>query len=545
MPANPAQTIRPAVTIVMSFRERWGLTLQSIESIARHTTEPYEFWLLDSGMPLALRQALGQAAPKIKLKVIDVGPDSWPNHGRAQVAPDIVTPYAVFIDNDVLVETGWLDHLVACAEETGAGIVGPLYLWGSDGTAHQIHMAGGNLEIEDEAGRQVMRESHRHFKLPLADVESSLVREPCGFAEYHCLLMRREVFASAEVFDPEIVAVHDHIHASLIAKGLGFATWLEPKARVNYLAFAPWDMGSLPRFRQRWSQEAGERSLQKFMARWQVIDDARSMGGVRGFLRNHLNHVDPLDARPLASATRNTEMRPGDLQQTLSGLLALAQRSGYSVKDARTLGNGVILAMRLSTGIYRPCGRPFLNHLVGTASVLLFYGFSIRMVLAGLLHSAFSHGASPATAAADDTIARLFEQLGSVGAAVASMATRYDQRASTYKESLGKLKNAGGLPLQLAETLLLEAANDIDMHLSLEVAASARTDVAQGPALAWALASCEAVGVPAMARSLLQARQATHSLPSIRFSGTVTSSFYLSDSGVTSAVRQRPDRIAR
>jgi hypothetical protein len=545
MSASLAQTTRPAVTIVMSFRERWGLTLQSIESIASHTSAPFELWLLDSGMPQALRQALDEAGQAIQFKVIDIGPDAWPNHGRAQVAPEIATPYAVFIDNDVLVESGWLDHLVACAEETGAGIVGPLYLWGSDGTAHQIHMAGGNLVIEEEAGRKVMRESHRHFKVPLADVESSLVREPCGFAEYHCMLMRREVFASPDVFDPDIVALHDHIHASLIAKGLGFDTWLEPKARVNYLAFAPWDLGSLPRFRQRWSQEAGERSLQKFMARWQVIDDDRSMGGVRSFLRSHLNHVDPLDARPLASATRGTEMQAGDLQQTLAGVLALAQRGGYSMRDATVLGQGVMLAMRLSHGMYRPCGRPFLNHLIGTASVLLFYGFSIRMVLAGLLHSAFSHGASPATRAADEAIRKLFEQLGSVGPRVAGMVERYDQRESTYKEFLGKLTSAGDLNLQLSETLLLEAANDIDMHLSLEVAATARTDVAKGPVLDWALASCEAVGVPAMARSVRQARQAIHSLPSIRFSGTVTGSFFLGDESPTSAVRERRARVTR
>jgi len=64
---------------------------------------------------------------------------------RRRVADLIDTKYAVFMDNDVLVHPGWLERLYACAEETGAGIVGPLYLWGADAQADTIHMAGGEL----------------------------------------------------------------------------------------------------------------------------------------------------------------------------------------------------------------------------------------------------------------------------------------------------------------------------------------------------------------------------------------------------------------
>ena len=53
------------------------------------------------------------------------------------------TEYVVFVDNDVLYTEGWLDRLVACADETGAEVVAPLTCQGLP--AHtEIHHAGGD-----------------------------------------------------------------------------------------------------------------------------------------------------------------------------------------------------------------------------------------------------------------------------------------------------------------------------------------------------------------------------------------------------------------
>ena len=43
---------------------------------------------------------------------------------------------------------------------------------------------------------------------------------------------------------------------------------------------------------------------------------------------------------------------------------------GYTAEDVRRVHRGYGLAMQLFTGSYRGSGRPFLSHLVGTASVL-------------------------------------------------------------------------------------------------------------------------------------------------------------------------------
>ena len=50
------------------------------------------------------------------------------------------------------------------------------------------------------------------------------------------------------------------------------------------------------------------------------------------------------------------------------------------------------LAMELFAGRYRACGRPFVSHLVGTASVLARHGAEHELVVAGVLHAAYEHG---------------------------------------------------------------------------------------------------------------------------------------------------------
>src|SRR5215469_10044102 len=60
---------------------------------------------------------------------------------------------------------------------------------------------------------------------------------------------------------------------------------------------------------------------------------------------------------------------------------------GYTAEDARRVHRAYGLAMQLFTGSYRGSGRPFLSHLVGTASVLASVRAPIEVVTAGLLHT--------------------------------------------------------------------------------------------------------------------------------------------------------------
>ena len=66
------------------------------------------------------------------------------------------------------------------------------------------------------------------------------VRAPCGYVEYHCVLVRTAAARDCAPFDPEIFCVHEHIDLALTLAQRGYATWSEPRARVTYLATEPW-----------------------------------------------------------------------------------------------------------------------------------------------------------------------------------------------------------------------------------------------------------------------------------------------------------------
>lgn len=66
--------------------------------------------------------------------------------------------------------------------------------------------------------------------------------------------------------------------------------------------------------------------------------------------------------------------------------------SGYDEGDLVLVSQAYGLAVRLFSGQFRSSGKPFLAHLVGTASVLAAFQASARVVAAGLLHAAYASG---------------------------------------------------------------------------------------------------------------------------------------------------------
>ena len=68
------------------------------------------------------------------------------------------------------------------------------------------------------------------------------------------------------------------------------------------------------------------------------------------------------------------------------------QDGGYSNDEISRVADAYHLAQKLFAACFRGSGRPFLCHLVGTASVLARDGAPLHVVIAGLLHAAYSAG---------------------------------------------------------------------------------------------------------------------------------------------------------
>jgi len=78
--------------------------------------------------------------------------------------------------------------------------------------------------------------------------------------------------------------------------------------------------------------------------------------------------------------------------QTNIQLYRQFQSSGYPRQGLKQIQAGHDILSSLFSGQYRGNGKPFVCHLVGTASILLAYKAPIPVVLAGLLHAVYAEG---------------------------------------------------------------------------------------------------------------------------------------------------------
>lgn len=490
----------------MTVRERHGLTENALNSVLHNTAQPYRLIYADVQSPDWLRSRLASYAERWGFEVVRYDEHLWPQQVRTRLIDAIDTEYVVYIDNDVSVEPGWLTRLIDCADETGAGVVGPLYLWGDGKTKSKIHMAGGTLTRSVVEGGIVLKGEHHLIDADPKEVRDELFRRPCDFAEYHCMLVRTELVRNGAFLDEDIYCVHEHIDTALSSGQRGYPVYLEPSSRVHYFAFSEYMLDDLPIFRERWTVSDSEASIDAFARKWNVVKDDRSFGGVRTFLHKHIAQVDPIRRYVSMDSKRNTPMRYEELKQNRSDLLDLAAERGYSAQAIKFLANAYRTAFMLVDGGYRPCGRPFINHLVGTASVLLRYGFRMDIVAAGILHAVYDHCPVHAagTKSAIDAVCVL---LGGENSPLEKIVRAYTLRKSSWKNLFSQAEPLSRLTVLDAEIIAIAAANELEMHMSGEFRYSGRADALSSQMMQLISHVCRILGVAGLYDSLVAVKQ--------------------------------------
>jgi hypothetical protein len=457
---------QPLVTVVISPREGHFLTETSLLSVLADDCVPFELIYLDIASPPKTAAVLQAHAAARNFKLMRR--DEWvpPSVARKAVLAGIETKYVAFADNDLLVERGCLEKLLACAEETGAGLVCPLYIQAGGGREPTIHMAGGVFHWAEPPERGLERESHRLEQQPLAAAET-LAREKVDFTEYHYVLGRRDLLSRAGAISDDVLLMHEHIDLGLYAREQGIDVVFEPSARVTYVAFEPRALGDIAFFRRRWDVEACRESTLAFVARWPRADPDSLIAGSVDYAASRLTEVE-LGRLGSASDDLADQMRPGELAQSRYALRAQAQARGYAEGELRALETACDLATLLFDGLYRPDGRPFLSHVLGTASALVRYDLQTPIVQAGLLHAAFSHRPDWVS---EDEVAGMLRSATSVEALVRAQPAA---RAFLAQEDA----DLGALNVIGAGAAALLAANEVDMRLAGEYRATGRpTDV--------------------------------------------------------------------
>jgi GT2 family glycosyltransferase len=262
----------PSVTIVVIPREQFSKAQASLESIYAHTTMPFELVYVDGGSPARLQAYLQQQVADKNFEILRTDHYLPSNEARNLAIGRLRTKYTVFIDNDVLATPYWLENLIACAEETGAWVVGPLYCVG-DPNKQIIHTLGADLEIVEDGPRRRLHERHYFCNKTVSAVRDSLRRRPIDLVEFHCLLMRTDVVDRIGRFDERLLSYFDHTDFCLAVRNAGGAIYAEPASIVSYQPPPPFAMSDISFFLLRWSNRWLRASLVHFCAKYGLDPD--------------------------------------------------------------------------------------------------------------------------------------------------------------------------------------------------------------------------------------------------------------------------------
>ncbi|MEM8745928.1 MAG: glycosyltransferase [Actinomycetota bacterium] len=261
------RSVGERTSVIVVPRQRWSLAVRSLEAVLAELPEGAQLVYVDGGSPDEIRrqlQTMVEAAGGVWIHrdCILTG-----NEGRNMAMEFVDREFVVSVDNDVIPHPGWIDRMVECADETGAGVVGPLIFHGPKPESANIHIAGGAIEIHDG----VMTTNDRHHSyLNVDQVEDQLERRETTQLEFHTIMIRADLIREIGGFDENLITFGDHEDLTLAAIERGVGVWFEPAARITYLTMIALDENEIGYWQLRWCEEWNRTSLEHFGRKWKI-----------------------------------------------------------------------------------------------------------------------------------------------------------------------------------------------------------------------------------------------------------------------------------
>ena len=275
------------VTVGFVPREQFSTTQRSLETLIERTEEPYDLIVVDGGSPSAIRRYLHDAAIRHGFLLIRSEKFITPNQARNLVLEHVKTPHVVFVDNDVLVQRGWLASLVDCAETTEAWVVGPLYCE-FEPEANRIHMFGGQVRVSStSAGTMEYHEHHDLAHMPLSAVTTPLVAKCTQLIEFHTVLVQMKAFEKVGRFDEGFFSHAEHGDFSLQVAKAGGEIWVEPRSVITYAPPKRLVGEDRKYFLLRWSEAWCAASYQRMSEKYGVPLKSRGVKRGHRWLARH------------------------------------------------------------------------------------------------------------------------------------------------------------------------------------------------------------------------------------------------------------------
>jgi (p)ppGpp synthase/HD superfamily hydrolase len=149
-----------------------------------------------------------------------------------------------------------------------------------------------------------------------------------------------------------------------------------------------------------------------------------------------------------------------ELAQTNLQLYNYLISMGWSDADLVKVRDAYILSCELFCAMFRPSGKPFLAHLVGTASVLAAVNERPAVVVAGLLHASYTLGefGDGLRGMTERKREKLRRACGSDVEPLVAAYTRFEWTP----ESIRRLAQAASMDAAQRDVLVIRLANEVD-----------------------------------------------------------------------------------
>lgn len=305
--ALPAVTL-PAVTLIVTQRDRFSLTQPSLESIlADYSAYPFQLIYIDGNSPPAVAQYLQEQATRhpfftlirqeryLRSNQARNLALAWMHSRKASVSgstnalPDYTTnalpDYIVFLDNDVVVHPGWLEPLVAAAEANQGAIAAPLILQGQlDDPNPEIHVAGIATKFHfRRRGKRWFEQKQLFCGVKLQNVEPAVFQPAVVDAvEFHTLLIRRDWLDRVSL-DDQFDSLASHTDLCFQVTALDGKILMEPRSRVTFLNpnHVPlFEQSDLAFYRFKWNEAYTAQTFAHSIRKWELAADDPSLWSI-------------------------------------------------------------------------------------------------------------------------------------------------------------------------------------------------------------------------------------------------------------------------
>lgn len=261
----------PSSTIIMVPRESFAEGPASVSNVCAHRENGARLVVVDPGSPRRVQRQLEDLARRHDFSLIRVERYLPPNQARNLAIEHLTTKYAVFLDNNVRVSSGWLDALERCATETGAAVVAPTSVTVELGRS-EIHQMGGEAHVAEHDGVRSLRNSHLH-QGDTIDRRDHATRRTTEEAEFHSVLVATAWLERFGGLDPHLLSLYEHTDLCMRVREAGGSVWFEPDAVVSYGRSRFIHRGDRAYYVLRWSDAWNQRSSERFQASWHLDTD--------------------------------------------------------------------------------------------------------------------------------------------------------------------------------------------------------------------------------------------------------------------------------